>query len=358
MGRPGFREALAACPGGVRLLAVDEAHCISKWGHDLRPAYRTVGAFRRELGSPPTIALTATATKTVRGDIREVLGFSEDQMPLYAAPVDRPNLSLHAREVWSDEEKINAVRTLAGDLGGTGIVYFSLIKDMERMAPEIARALPDRHVEVYHGRLDPREKKRLSRLFIEAQPEDGLTLLATNAFGMGVDKPDIRFIAHAQTPGSVEAYFQEVGRAGRDGDPSRCELLYAQDDLAIQQQFTEWANPPADLLASFASWMQTLPPGALFDADDARLAVIGKGHAHGRSGGVVEYALTALEDDGVIERGGEPGTYRFVRPLHDDEIDPEEIAAKRERDLRRLLEVVRMVRSDDIAAFVSAYFEL
>jgi len=220
MNKPEFVRALARVPGGVRLLAVDEAHCVSRWGHDLRPAYQQVGWFRSHLGSPPTIALTATATPAVRDDIRATLGLDARAMPLFATGIDRPNLSLVARDVWDDSDKIDLIQDVRGQHPGTGIVYFALIKDLERYADLLRPSIGDRPIEIYHGRLSPRSKKRVYRRFIAADPSDNLLLLATNAFGMGVDKPDIRFIVHAQVPGSVEAYHQEVGRAGRDGNPS------------------------------------------------------------------------------------------------------------------------------------------
>ena len=355
--KPEFLAALAARPGGlaeaVRLLAVDEAHCITKWGHDLRPAYRAVGAFREQLGCPPTIALTATATRAVREDIRRTLGVPEEAMPLFAAPLARPNLRLEAQETWDDAAKLAALREVAGALAGTGIVYFALIKDLERLASEIRRALPERRIAVYHGKLAPQRKKAVYDEFIRARPEDGLVLLATNAFGMGVDKPDIRFIVHAQVPGSVEAYYQEVGRAGRDGLPARCVLLYAEDDLAIQQQFVDWQNPPLDLLLRAAHAVEA-SPHADFDLEELSLEVHGKWRSDVR----LEYAAITLCDMGVIEPTHVPGRYRAVRDLDPAEVDPEDVEAKRRRDLLRLLQVVKMVRSADLQAFVLEYFEL
>lgn len=352
-----FNAALARVPGGVRLLAVDECHCISKWGHDLRPAYRRVGEFRRRLGAPPTVALTATATAEVRADVREVLGLSEQEMPLFASGIDRPNLALDAVEVFSDDQKIEHIVSTAGRFGGTGIVYFALIKDLDRMADALRPRLRElgRTVGIYHGRLDGREKKQASRWFTEARPEQGLTMLATNAFGMGIDKPDIRFIVHAQTPGSIEAYWQEVGRAGRDGKPSRCLLLYQQEDLAIQQQFVDWKNPPPNLLRELDLALATKYGSqghGDFEADELRLDVLGKG----LGGGIVEHAVIELEHLGVIERTGVGERYRPVRRLLDEDIDEGEIAAKKRRDLERLLGVVQMVRSGDIRSRVLEYF--
>lgn len=363
MEKADFREALDQVPGGVNLLAVDECHCVTKWGHDLRPAYQKIGQFREELSEPITIALTATATKPVREDIRRVLGMSNEEMPLFAAPVDRPNLTLRAREVWDDKEKIERVKAISKELGGTGIVYFTLIKDLEVMAGMLKRAMPRRDIEIYHGRLPPRERKRVYERFIEATPEDNLLLCATNAFGMGVDKADLRFIVHSQIPGSIEAYHQEVGRAGRDGKDSVCELLYAQEDLAIQQEFIRWQNPSADLMMQAMSAIEARFTEDDFDSDDLRVMVIGKGHAHGMGGGIMEYVLIRLAEYGAIEPVsvmGEDGgrRYRYVRTLDDDEVDASQIEEKAKRDLMRLLDVVKMTKSPSIPAYVSDYFGL
>jgi ATP-dependent DNA helicase RecQ len=364
MEKPDFREALDQVPGGVNLLAIDECHCVTKWGHDLRPAYQKIGQFRKELGVPITIALTATATKPVREDIRAVLGLSIDEMPLFAAPVDRPNLKLSSSIVWDDGEKIEHIKAIASKTNATGIVYFTLIKNLDQMADRLQGAMPGREIEIYHGRLPPRERSRVYNRFIEAGPDDGLILLATNAFGMGVDKPDLRYIVHAQIPASIEAYHQEVGRAGRDGADSICELLYCQDDLAIQQEFIRWQNPSADFLMSVMSAIEARFTEDDFDDDDLRLMVIGKGHAHGMGGGIMDYALIRLAQLGAIEltsirsETGGRGRYRFVRSLDDDELDPNQIEEKRQRDLMRLLDVVNLTKAESIPAFVSEYFDL
>ena len=357
MQKPEFLEALDARPGGVKLLAVDEAHCISRWGHDLRPAYQRVGRFRKRLGNPVTIALTATATKHVRQDIRRTLGLDQRRMPLFAAEVDRPNLSLEVTPVWGDDAKIEHIRkVLAVRRGkGTGIVYFARITELDRFADELRPLVRPRPVEIYHGRLSARMKKQVYRRFISAEPDEGLLLLATNAFGMGVDKPDIRFIIHAQVPGSVEAYFQEVGRAGRDGKRSRCVLLYAQDDLAIQQQFIEWANPSADTLVRVAHLIEDSPHP---DLDVEELQVMASGKSRSMHRGHLEHVLIALAKRGVIEPAGTIGRYRLARPIEHGEVDPAAIERKKQRDLKRLLDILNLVKCRDVTAFIAKYFDL
>jgi len=367
MTKPDFREALDQVPGGVNLLAIDECHCVTKWGHDLRPAYQRIGEFRKELGNPMTIALTATATRAVREDVRTVIGATLESMPLFAAPVDRPNLKLRCVEAWDDDDKIEKLRSTLKGIEGTSIVYFTLIKDLERMAPNIMRQM-DRPVEIYHGRLPPNERRRVYNQFINATPRENLLLCATNAFGMGVDKSDLRSVIHAQLPGSVEAYHQEVGRAGRDGLPSICKILYAQSDLTIQQEFIRWQNPTPDLIMQTMSAIEARFAHDDFDSDDLRIHVIGKGHAHGLGGGVMEYVLIRLAELGAIELaaipgdergpGGSASRYRYVRTIDDDEIDADTINEKLKRDLMRLLDVVKMTKADDIPGYISDYFDL
>jgi ATP-dependent DNA helicase RecQ len=227
----------------VPLFVVDEAHCISQWGHDFRPAYLALGGVIAKLGHPTVLALTATATPSVREDILHQLGI-ELVKPIVRG-FDRPNLIYEARKADKEVDKLKTLTALfTGDdaLEGTGIIYTATIKN----ALEVQRYLGVElgiPAAVYHSKLHKEDRTSVHNLFMN---ETIRAVVATNAFGLGIDKPNIRFVVHYDLPGSLEAYTQEAGRAGRDGLPSRCILIYRMSDTRVQNYFLTGKYPDVE----------------------------------------------------------------------------------------------------------------
>lgn len=250
--KPEFMEALKGQT--VSLFAVDEAHCISQWGQDFRPDYSRLKEVREQLGQPLTLALTATATPEVRADIVKQLFVAGEKVQQWVDSIERPNLFLQAHEVYGMDEKLRSLVALKYHVPGSTIVYVSLISTLYKIQEGLHK-LGIRPL-VYHGDLERRQRMRMQENFMTADDE---WILATPAFGLGINKPNIRQVIHAETPGSIEAYYQEVGRAGRDGLLAECTFLYDPEDLPTQMEFINWANPDTEYIrAIFAELKNNL----------------------------------------------------------------------------------------------------
>lgn len=333
----------------IDLLAVDEAHCISEWGYDFRPDYSRIGEFRELMGNPLTIALTATATHDVQEDIIKKLHINMDDIKLFHQGIERPNLRLEAVDVFDDKEKLKEIILTLEKYDGCGIIYFSLIKTLQRFS-EILSDKGFKHG-VYHGKLEDRQRKSMQRDFLNGKQE---LILATNAFGMGIDKSDIRFVIHAEVPSSIESYYQEIGRAGRDGNDSLCLLLYNQEDLYTQMEFIKWSNPDANFYSAMYDILKR-ETGLINSSgvDYIREQISFKNKSDFR----VETALAMLDRYGVTEGDVEKQNLQIVNELPDILQDEDHLKEKLLNDNKKLLSVVNYFRGEKCRrVFISDYF--
>lgn len=221
----------------VNLLAIDEAHCVSQWGHDFRPEYALLGEVRRRLGNVQTVAFTATADKATRADI--IARLFEQEPRLFVHGFDRPNIRLAMRA--KDQVRKQLAAFLERHRNDSGIIYCATRDSTNRLAEQLTDA--GFHALPYHAGMSAQDRARNQDVFLQ---EDGVVMVATVAFGMGIDKPDVRFVAHAALPKSIEAYYQEIGRAGRDGAPATTLTLYGLDDMRLRRQQIEQSDASDD----------------------------------------------------------------------------------------------------------------
>lgn len=326
--KPEFIEAVKKAK--ISLLAVDEAHCISQWGHDFRPEYSRVGEIRAALGSPTTLAVTATATPKVRQEIRQRLGL--EQSAEFVTSVRRDNLSVTVHDVYGMDEKVRSAIGLIHQHPGATIIYFSLISTLYEFAREIEK-LGIRY-EVYHGQLPDGERRAAQRRFLEA--DEGV-MLATPAFGLGIDKPNVRQVIHGEVPSSLEAYFQEIGRAGRDGNAAFAHLFYDQDDVSIQMDFLKWSNPDANFIRRTFQLIKDNPLRVRSEGADFLRQQM---NFYNSRDFRVETAVNLLRTWDVLNE------WEVIGELKDEDLDAELREARLRQQSEKLLQIVQWVNSN------------
>jgi ATP-dependent DNA helicase RecQ len=289
---------------GVSLLAIDEAHCISEWGHDFRPSYLRIAQLREKLGWPPTVALTATATPHVRTDI--VAQLQLESPTTIITGFDRTNLSYHVLPTKTDSDKDDALVHLLRSTDGLAVVYASTRKAVERIALLLERARIS--AAAYHAGLDDERRHAVQDAFMT---EKVRAIVATNAFGMGIDKPNVRLVVHYAMPGTLEAYYQEAGRAGRDGQPAACYLLHAFPDRFTHEFFIKGAHPERGLVEEVYGVLQrNADKSGGVDLSPDEIASRLKTKAGARD---VESALRVLTQAGAYSIALEGGARVIVR---------------------------------------------
>ena len=333
---PRFVDALREIAASIALVAIDEAHCISEWGHDFRPDYRRLGQAIAELKPPRLAAFTATATPEVRDDIAVQLGMTGARVHVHG--FDRPNLHYAVHKAGGAADKIEQLAELVRMRdGGVALVYATTRKNAETYAAALKKA--GMRARVYHAGLENEIREKAQDRFMSGELD---VIVATNAFGMGVDKSDIRLVVHADIPRSPEAYYQEAGRGGRDGKPTRCVLLFNHGDIRLQEFLIDASYPSAELLRGLWKLLQSQPTlGALSSSGSGRggddeLEQRLKPHLPEASNATIGAAIRILERHGMLVRDGEHLAASRPPPGAFPQLDVESLARRADIERKKL----------------------
>lgn len=339
--KPEFQKAIENLK--VSLFVIDEAHCISLWGHDFRPDYAKLGEFKKKLGNPPVLALTATATPDIQKEILKSLQIPESS--IFTTGLKRTHLQIQIQEVYGLDSKLEILIPMLAESKGAQLIYVTLI----RTAEEVFHSLRKKGLQplIYHGDLPPQKRKQAFRTFMsETKP----IMVATPAFGLGIDKANIRNVFHLEPPASVESYYQEIGRAGRDGELSKALFLYDQEDLTIPMQFIKSAHPEASFIQKVFDLIKSQPDrvkseGAEFLTEQVSFK--------NRSDHRVSSALNILERWGCITQNSDKIEYA-------KELDPELFKTENQEQLMKhhnlkLYSLVQWIRNQEVCRLKQIY---
>ncbi len=329
----------------IDLFVVDEAHCISEWGHDFRPDFSRLGDIRKKLGEPCTLALTATATREVQADIVQQLDMRTAQV--FDSGAYRENLTLQTVEVYGHDEKVRSFVGIHHQHDGAKIIYFALISTLEKFSRDLQK-LNIEH-SVYHGQLPDNIRRRSQDAFL--RDPKGL-ILATPAFGLGINKADIRVVVHGEVPSSIEAYYQEVGRAGRDGIPAYGYLLYDADDVAIQMDFLKWASPEPEFIFRVYQLLE-------YNMDKVRAGGLdymrGQLLFYHQRDFRLETALNQLERFGFIE-GKDAKTWNCLEYPNGDLVNEDLHKKRLVQQQKKLLQMIELTKLPNPDEKIKEYF--